>query len=471
MPETLGSRARATLAALAAAGLAACAARPPVPGDVLRGLAHEGYTPNPGLSASFEPGNVVQVAEGGPEGTARALSPPLVAAWRSDCFPADEPRESPFALAETSARSTRAFALEGPAILKLLPSLGIDASSATSQRLTFENPRVRSFAKTDLSERLSRRCVERLARAMRAGDRPEWFAVVLEAITVDRLRLEIAWAAGVDARVRESVTASAGRVLEAVAGAGAGRGGGASISTSDETHSVVEVSGAAIVAYRARPLQAEHGDVAAAAAGKPSAADLRETFLGAAPEPHGGAVARIAVRLLGPDGPRRVRLDRPFRSGEAFQLEVTSSRSGYLFLLHAMPGEQPAVLWPRLAPRSDEPLDANAIRAHEPTAVPPSPASLRFDDRAGNELFYVVVRPDRSPPRLGVAAAPVAARPFPGGENAVVQFSVRSGGGEPLRGVVFDPGAQDADPSFYFASAPSAASEDALLEFQLAHER
>lgn len=466
----LEPNARATLATLAAVGLAACVKRAPTPSDFLRGLAHEGYTPNGGLSSFFEPGNVIQVVEAGPGGKARALSPPVVVVWGSACFPGEAPRESAFALAEGSGRSARAFVLEGPAVLKLLPFASLEAVSIGEHRLTLENPRLRAFAKADLSQRLSPSCVESLARAMRAGDRPEWFAVVIEAVTVDRLRLEITWASRVGAAVRESVTTNAARVLDAASGASAGRGAGASITAADETHTVIELTSAAVVAYRTRPLQAEY-EQAVAAARKPPAGGLRETFLRSGKPSERAAVGRVAVRLLSDDSPRRVRLDRPFRSGEAFQLEVTSNRSGWLFLLHAMPGERPTVLWPRLGPRPDETMDANEIRAHEVMTVPPSPAFLRFDDRTGAELFYVVIRSERTPPHLGVVSVHGHHEPLASGENAVVQFSVRSGGGERLRGVIFDPGTQDPDPSVYFATMPGVASEDALLEFQLTHER
>src|SRR5882672_10292564 len=115
------------LSAAAVAFPSACVPRPPPASEVLRKLAQEGYTPNAGLSRLFEPGNVIQTTELDPEGKPRALSPPLVVAWASDCFPQQEPRESPFAVAAESASSSRALSLQGPDVLKFVPGLNLEA--------------------------------------------------------------------------------------------------------------------------------------------------------------------------------------------------------------------------------------------------------------------------------------------------------------------------------------------------------
>jgi hypothetical protein len=462
---------RLSLLAAVAVASAACVPRPPPANEVLRKLAQEGYTPNAGLSRLFEPGNVIQTTELGPEGKPRALSPPLVVAWASDCFPQQEPRESPFAVAAESASSSRGLSLQGPDVLNFVPGLSLDAGGVSGYQLTLQNPRVRAFAKADLSEKLSPKCVHGLSGTIHAGDRPEWFAVVVEAVVVDSLRLQIHWASGVELGVRERLTSSAAQALNAVAGAGSARGAAARIAATDETTSALELQGAAIVAYRARPLQASRLDAV-------SPPGLREMFQGAAAPVESAAVGRLAIRQLTSGSFRRVRLDHPFRSGEAFQFEVTSNRSGWLFVLHAAPGEPPKVLWPRLGSQSGEILDRNEVRAHQATTVPPDPGLFLFDDRAGPELFYVAIRSEREPPRLGsTSAAPgrpgylaLETVPRPGGD-AIVQFAVRSGSGGRTRGVVFDPGTQDPDPSVYFTAAPGDGSPDAIFEFRLTHEQ
>lgn len=512
MPEASGKASRGTslddagrgiarwslslLASVAAAAPAACVPRPPPAGEFLRGLAQEGYTPNVGLSRLFEPGNVIQTAEMGPGGKPRALSPPLVAVWASDCFPGQEARESPFAVAAESARSDRGFSLKGPEALSFLPGLNLEARGVSEHRLTLKNPRVRAFAKADLSGKLSPQCVSSLSGAMKAGDRPEWFAVVVEAVVVDSLRLEIRWSSGVDLSVREKLTANAAQALNAVAGAGSARGAGAKVAWADETTTSIELGGAAIVAYRARPLQASYArDAGSHRTPRPG---LRETFEGPAGPAGMAAVGRVAARHLTGGSFRRVRLDHPFRSGDAFQFEVTSNRSGWLFVLHAAPDEQPKLLWPRLGSSPGEILDRNEILAHQAVTVPPDPGFLRFDNRTGPELFYVVIRSEREPPRLGVAAASggsAATGSSPGGRatslgappghpgylasttppgaagDAIVQFAVRSSSGGLMRGVVFDPGAQDPDPSVYFTAAPGDRLQDAVFEFRLTHEQ
>jgi Domain of unknown function (DUF4384) len=470
---------RSLLASLFAATLTACVPRPPPASEFLRGLAQEGYTPNAGLSRLYAPGNVIQTAEMGPGGGPKALSPPLVVVWASECFPGQEPRESPFAVAAESGRSSRALSLNGPAVLSFLPGLNLQAGGVSEHRLTLENPRVRAFAKADLSGRLSPQCVSSLSGATKAGDRPEWFAVVVEAVVVDSLRLEIRWSSGVDFSAREQLTANAAQALNAVAGTGSARGAGAKIAWADETTTSIELGGAAIVAYRARPLQATYAHPAADAVPQQiPRPGLRESFQGASGPSETAAVGRLAVRYLTGGSYRRVRLDHPFRSGDAFQFEVTSNRSGWLFVLHAAPGEQPKLLWPRLGARHGEILDRNEIRAQQSVTVPPDPGFLRFDDRAGPELFYVVIRPEREPPRLGAATAAggsaagyLASATVPGaGGDAIVQFAVRSGSGGLMRGVVFDPGTQDPDPSVYFTPAPGDGSQDAVFEFRLTHE-
>jgi hypothetical protein len=52
----------------------------------------------------------------------------------------------------------------------------------------------------------------------------------------------------------------------------------------------------------------------------------------------------------------------------------------------------------------------------------------------------------------------------------IVQFSVR-GPQHPIRGVVYDPGPQDADPHTYFSAHPDDSTPDIVFEFQLLHER
>jgi hypothetical protein len=195
-------------AALAFAG--ACAHAPPPPSsELLTGITHEGYTPNRGLSGLFQPGNLIQTMEMGDDGKPRKLSPPLVLAWASDCFPGLEPRESPFVVEQTSSKKSRNLELSGPDAVALLPGLSFGASGVAGHRLTLQNPRVRAFARADVSGKMSQQCMDAIADAVKSGDRPEWFVLVLESVVVDSLKLEITFESGVKADVRDQVTQQA----------------------------------------------------------------------------------------------------------------------------------------------------------------------------------------------------------------------------------------------------------------------
>jgi hypothetical protein len=237
-------------------------------------------------------------------------------------------------------------------------------------------------------------------------------------------------------------------------------------------------------------------------------------------------VGRLSVLRLQGDGAREVSVAHPFRSGDRFRLVVSSNHGGWLYLFHRSVGGEPALLWPRVQP-GDPPrhLDDNAVQAGRDLLVPPPPGSLVFDEEVGAEQFFVVLRSERSPPRLasvlaaslepakprvprvlpapppvetsGVEAKPalpprpkapspppsaaeveVAAPPPPAVSLAqrprprIVQFSVRGLAGsdsEPLRGVVFDPGPEGDDPHVYFSQAPGSEASTTLFEFQLRH--
>ena len=509
-----------------------CVPHPPPASELLKQLAQEGYTANPGLSGLIDPGNVIQTAELGPNGQPRPLVPPLILAWASDCFPGQLPREGPFAVASGSGGSVRALALEGPDISKFIPNLRFEMGAVSQYRLSLRNPRIRAFAKTELSNRMSPKCVEALANALREGDRPEWYSMVIESVVVESLSLVITWNSGISADVRERVTAEAAKtvsdipVLGNVSGGGAqgtdqppsqgtdatgqyrqggpypqqgapllptggprlsigtpsGPGAKVRIAMIDEENTAIDLAGNVIVAYRTRPIQPR----------RVPTSDLRDSFQ--APTAGGAApVGRLAVRQLIGGSYHRVRLDHAFRSGDAFQFDVTSNRGGWLFVFHAVPGDTPELLWPRLGSQPGRYLDRNEIRAQEPAVVPSSPAYLRFDENSGTELFYIVLRTDPGIPQLAAAARQgiptasaeggpftdsrvarpaylaAAAQTSSAGSEAVVQFAVRGSRPGSARGVLYDPGEADPDPSVYFSVAPGDPSSDVIFEFRLIH--
>ena len=226
--------------------------------------------------------------------------------------------------------------------------------------------------------------------------------------------------------------------------------------------------------------------------------DLRGVYYNPPEKGREGAVGRLAVLLLTEEnGRRHVSLHHRFHTGESFQFIVSSNQDGWLYILHRSPGGEPQLLWPRV--KSDEKmshLDFNQVQAGQEINVPASPGKFTFDNEVGNEYFYVVIRSKRHPPELSAIEPPSnpgseapeettshpedtetpsgspeknqPSRPVAG--QKIVQFSVR-GPRHPIRGVIYDPGPQDADPHTYFSSHPDDRSSDIVFEFQLFHER
>ena len=161
---------------------------------------------------------------------------------------------------------------------------------------------------------------------------------------------------------------------------------------------------------------------AAAAAPGPSAngaaqaSNLRELYEQGPSRSRGDVkVGRLMVQLIQQGTPRRVGIGRVFSSGDTFRFEVSSNRSGWLYVLHRSPGGQPQLLWPR--PDNDRPdayLDANEVEAYQSYLIPPPPGVFEFDAEVGKEQFYVVIRSQpRTPELSAVWPGPGAVSPDP----------------------------------------------------------
>jgi len=226
--------------------------------------------------------------------------------------------------------------------------------------------------------------------------------------------------------------------------------------------------------------------------------DLRGVYYNVAEKGIEAAVGRLAVLLLTEKGGgRQVNLHHRFHTGESFRFTVSSNQDGWLYILHRSPGGEPQLLWPRV--KWDEKmrhLDFNRVQAGQEINVPANPGKFTFDDEVGNEYFYVVIRSERHPPKWSaIEAAPDSGSEAPAetasqpedtetptgkqqkkapslqvAEQKIVQFSVRWPR-HPIRGVVYDPGPQDADPHTYFSSHPDDGASDIVFEFQLFHEK
>lgn len=224
-------------------------------------LEQRGYTPNVGFSGVFRPGNVIQVAEEGPNAQERTLVTPLVVAWADQCFPGQTPRTLEFTLPQFQGESSADLLLEGNMLSRMLPALELDNKAVANYSLALENTHIQSFAKGDLSAQFSAPCVAALKTAITGGDKVEWLRVVLEAIVADALTLQVNWNETASMESREQVANKASKALSQSLAAGSGGKEPelkVAVKTSDTQRTIVSARGVVIVGYRARPLQPVH---------------------------------------------------------------------------------------------------------------------------------------------------------------------------------------------------------------------
>ncbi len=206
---------------------------------------------------------------------------------------------------------------------------------------------------------------------------------------------------------------------------------------------------------------------------------LRGVYYGTGEQDHEQhKVGKLAIELLEGTELTLVRVDHPFRTGDKFRFKISSNRDGWLYLLHRSASEDLRLLWPRLAAdNKDEYLDMNRIQASQTNTVPPAPGLFIFDAEVGNEYFYAVLADERKVPQFMAKGAPrsevVASKDNSSQSKRVVNFGVRSGPkttSTTLRGVIYDPGREGADPFLYFAAPTGGDSQQVFVEFQLRHE-
>jgi hypothetical protein len=222
-------------------------------------LEQYGYTPNVGFSGVFRPGNIIQVSEQGSDGKSRNLSRPLVVAWAEECFPGRLPRNLEFTIPEVRGHSSAGLILDSNIMNRLMPSLNMQDNIVADYSLTLENTRVQTFAKSDLSTEFSEPCVAALRTAIKAGDKVEWFRVIMEAVVADALTLQLDWKDNTSVEARENATRNAGKVLAQAGGAAAGSGHASElkvgVTKNDENQTVISAKGLVVIGYRARSLE------------------------------------------------------------------------------------------------------------------------------------------------------------------------------------------------------------------------
>ena len=223
-------------------------------------LTDQGYEPNIGFSGNYAPGNIIQIMEKGTDGKGRRLKPPLVLLWRDQCFPGKTLRESLYMLPESSGERSAQLNLGAEILGTMMPILQLDSAVAADYSMKFENTRILSFAKLDVSQQFSEQCVQALDNDLSLGNEPDWYAVIIEAIVVDAINFEISWRENSTAAARNKVKQDTERKLAAIVkqekGSNRPMQGTVSLASDNKKTTVIKAAGEVIVGYRARQLEA-----------------------------------------------------------------------------------------------------------------------------------------------------------------------------------------------------------------------
>ena len=227
--------------------------------DIFDILEQQGYEANVGLSGIYEPGNVLQTAQAGSDGQAVPLASPIIFAWGSDCFPDQSPRVAPFVLPDSQGAQANSISLGASMLSLFIPSLNFNRQSLANYHLDFENTSVYTFAKGDLSQQFSEKCVQSLARAIEAGENIELFAIIIESVIAEGMTLELNWQSGtaVEARTaqRNQAMQQLGSILSGYSEKLQGSSSGLEVTQDNAKKSVIKTDNPVIIGYRIRPLQ------------------------------------------------------------------------------------------------------------------------------------------------------------------------------------------------------------------------
>lgn len=231
--------------------------------DLYSVLHQQGYHPNIGLSGIFSTGTIIQTLESSKDGQTVVINPPIVIMWGEECFPGLHPVSSGFALPDTYSSLSNTLQLDSASIGRFIGGLTIDNKMARSQVLRLENVHVLTFAKGDLSQQLSNKCVDVLSRSISEGDKAEWFGVINETVVADQLYYEIHWQDETAAEIRqqelEQIKSTLAQIVN-VAQPSQTDTEGIKIGLGSESSTVISVQGPVILAYRTRPLQPVYAD-------------------------------------------------------------------------------------------------------------------------------------------------------------------------------------------------------------------
>ncbi len=228
--------------------------------DVFGLLESKGYTPNPGFSGLFRPGNLIQVTELGAAEKEQPIPTPLLFAWGDECFPGRVPRSQEFTLPQGTGSFAASLNVGRETTARLLPSLNLRSEAVADYSLALENTRVLVFAKGDLSGGFSRECVSKLQRAIRAGDKIEWFRLILASVVADAVTLHIRWKDSSAADARNELAGIAKNTLAQTVATGSHTNGSdvkIGITNQSTRDTTISARGLVIIGYQARPMQPE----------------------------------------------------------------------------------------------------------------------------------------------------------------------------------------------------------------------
>jgi len=230
----------------------------PIP-DIFGILRDQGYTANVGFSGVFAPGNVVQTKEADPDGGERALLTPVLFLWGSDCFPGITPGVTSFVLPQSSGTSSASLIVGAEALSRLVPRLHFDSNAVADFSLQIEKPRVHTLAKGDLSGNFSEKCVRAYDQQLKAGDRSDWYEVILDAVVAERLSFDLQWTVGSSLEARAAAARQVEQALSRALSAGdsgeQASGSEVDLAIEDQKHTVLKSDGPVIIGYRTRPMQ------------------------------------------------------------------------------------------------------------------------------------------------------------------------------------------------------------------------
>jgi len=187
------------------------------------------------------------------------LASPLVFLWHTDCFPDQAPMESIFGLPELTGKKSAPLQLRSGLLAELFPLLKLDSHAIADYRLILQNQRLHAYAKSDLNKRFSEKCEKSLYNAINfEGDKETWFAVILEAVIADSLKLEMQWKTTASVKSRATVTADAEKKLTKFARNITPQPAAldlmVGLESETEEKTVISAKGLVILGYRKRPI-------------------------------------------------------------------------------------------------------------------------------------------------------------------------------------------------------------------------